>query len=282
LRRHNAVYYNENHPGTVQWLHNLIARRLIPAGDVDDRSIIDVKPSDLRGYRQVHLFAGIGGWSYAARLAGWPDERELWTASCPCQPFSPAGRKLGLNDPRHLWPYVARLVGACQPTCVVGEQTSSALGYAWFDGVAADLEEAGYACAAVDIPAVALGAPHRRQRLWWVAMPAHRAMANAAGTASDVQIRCPGERTFVAGPSAAHTRPSYAWVNTSALCCADGKWRHTKPGLCWVVDGLPRGVGSMRTNGVGAQMPVNSRALWRGFGSAIVPQVGAEILAALL
>ena len=88
-------YYNEFDPYAAQWLRNLIAAGHLPAGEVDERSIVDVQPNDLDGYRQCHFFAGIGGWSLAARLAGWPDDRELWTGSCPCQPFSAAGKGLG-------------------------------------------------------------------------------------------------------------------------------------------------------------------------------------------
>ena len=65
-----AAYYNEFDPYAAQWLRNLIAAGLIPAGEVDERSIVDVAPSDLAGFVQCHFFAGIGGWALAARLAG--------------------------------------------------------------------------------------------------------------------------------------------------------------------------------------------------------------------
>lgn len=172
-----AVYYNEFEPYAAEWLRNLIKAGLIPDGEVDTRSIVDVRPDDLRAFTQCHFFAGIGGWSHALRLAGWPDERPIWTGSCPCQPFSVAGKGLGADDPRHLWPHFHRLISALRPPVVMGEQVSGAAGYGWLDGVRADLEGEGYACRGVDIPACAVDAPHIRQRLYWVA----RDMADANG-----------------------------------------------------------------------------------------------------
>ena len=165
-----TTYYNENDPRAAAWLRNLIGKGLISHGDVDDRSIADVQPGDLRGYRRVHMFAGIGGWDYAARLAGWPEDRELWTGSCPCQPFSVAGKQTGTDDPRHLWPDFFRLISAYRPAVVMGEQVSRKAGMGWFDGVRSDLEGAGYASRALDIPACAIDAPHIRSRLWWCAV----------------------------------------------------------------------------------------------------------------
>src|SRR5262245_57171770 len=103
--RHDmAAYYNEIDPYAAQWLRNLIAAGHIANGDVDERSIVDVQPSDLAGYTQCHFFAGIGGWSYALRLAAWPAPRAVWTGSCPCQPLSRTGKRKGHADERHLWP----------------------------------------------------------------------------------------------------------------------------------------------------------------------------------
>lgn len=164
-----AAYYNEFDPKTAAWLRELIKRGLIAPGDVDERSIKDVQPDDLKGYTQVHLFAGIGGWSYALRLAGWSDDIGVWTGSCPCQPFSSAGKRRGTDDERHLWPEMLRLIDGCRPQCVFGEQVASAVGHGWLDGVFADLEAEGYACGAVVLGAHSVGAPNIRQRLWWVA-----------------------------------------------------------------------------------------------------------------
>jgi len=167
-------YYNENDPKMAAWLRELIAVGLIAPGDVDERSILDVEAKDLQGYTQCHFFAGIGGWSYALRLAGWPDDRPIWTGSLPCQPFSVAGKGLAERDERHLWPAFRRLVSECRPTTCCGEQVASKAGRLWLTGVRADLEAMGYAVGAADLPAAGVGSPQRRQRLFWVANTASK------------------------------------------------------------------------------------------------------------
>ena len=162
------AYYNEHDKFAAAWLRELIADGLIAPGDVDERSIEDVTPAELVGYRQCHFFAGIGVWSLALRLAGWPDDREIWTGSCPCQPFSAAGKRGGTTDERHLWPAFHHLISQCRPPVVFGEQVASKDGLGWLDLVHADLEAAGYAVGAVDLCAAGVGAPHIRQRLWFV------------------------------------------------------------------------------------------------------------------
>ncbi len=164
-----GAYYNEVDPFAAQWLRNLIAEGLIAPGEVDERDIRDVVPTELAGFRQCHFFAGIGGWSYALRLAGWSDDEPCWTGSCPCQPFSAAGRGGGFADERHLWPAWFHILGECRPAVVFGEQVASKDGLGWLDRVFADLEGAGYACGAADLCAAGVGAPHIRQRLFFVA-----------------------------------------------------------------------------------------------------------------
>ncbi len=163
-------YYNEIDPFAAAWLRNLIKEKLIPDGDVDERSIADVQPVDLKDYTQCHFFAGIGGWSRALQLAGWPADRPVWTGSCPCQPFSVAGKGKGTADERHLWPAFFRLIAECRPAVVFGEQVASRAGREWLSGVFADLEGVGYAGAGADLCAAGIGAPHIRQRLYWVGM----------------------------------------------------------------------------------------------------------------
>ena len=190
-----GAYFNEFDPKAAAWLRELIRQGHIAPGDVDERSIEDVTPADLAGYTQCHFFAGIGVWSYALRQAGWADDRPVWTGSCPCQPFSAAGKGAGFADERHLWPAFHHLIRECCPSVVFGEQVASKDGLGWLDLVQADLEGSGYACGAVDLCAAGVGAPHIRQRLWWVgerldnaAGARHdRALARAEGTTRDAR-----------------------------------------------------------------------------------------------
>lgn len=164
-----AAYYNEIDPFAAQWLRNLIAAGHIAPGEVDERSIEDVTPDDLRGFTQCHFFAGIGVWSHSLRLAGWPDDRPVWTGSCPCQPFSAAGKGDGFTDERHLWPHFFHLISERRPQHVFGEQVAARNANVWFDLVQADLEGMGYAFGLVPFTSASIGAPHIRERAYWVA-----------------------------------------------------------------------------------------------------------------
>ncbi|WP_281163287.1 DNA cytosine methyltransferase [Klebsiella quasipneumoniae] len=164
-----SAYYNEIDPFAAQWLRNLIAAGHIAPGEVDERSIEDVTPDDLRGFTQCHFFAGIGVWSHSLRLAGWPDDRQVWTGSCPCQPFSAAGKGDGFADERHLWPHFFHLISERRPQHVFGEQVASGNANTWFDLVQADLEGMGYAFGLVPFTSAGIGAPHIRERAYWVA-----------------------------------------------------------------------------------------------------------------
>lgn len=164
-----AAYYNEIDPFAAQWLRNLIAAGHIAPGEVDERSIEDVTPDDLRGFTQCHFFAGIGVWSHSLRLAGWPDYRPVWTGSCPCQPFSAAGKGDGFADERHLWPQFFHLISERRPQHVFGEQVAAGNANVWFDLVQADLEGMGYAFGLVPFTSAGIGAPHIRERAYWVA-----------------------------------------------------------------------------------------------------------------
>ena len=280
------AYYNEIDTFAAAWLRELIADGLIADGEVDERSILDVRPDDLRGFTQCHFFAGIGGWSRALRLAGWPDDRPVWTGSCPCQPLSVAGQRKGHADERHLWPAFHDLIAVCQPATVFGEQVASKLGREWLAGVRADLESSGYACGGADLCAAGVGAPHIRQRLWWVADASgrrreqcdegHRSvpkphpdiidsgMADAINTGS--QGRLPGrsdqERQDFDGRAG---RGGADFWDGEYIPCADGKARRIEPGIFPLADGVSNRVGTLR-----------------GAGNAIVPQVAGEFVKAFM
>jgi len=160
-----TVYYNEIDPYAAQWLRNLIAAGHLAKGEVDERSITEIQPDDLLGFDQCHFFAGIGVWGHALRRAGWADDRPVWTGSCPCQPFSAAGKQEGFADERHLWPTWFNLIRQCRPAIVLGEQVASALD--WLDLVSTDMEDAGYAFGAADLCAAGFGGAHIRQRLYF-------------------------------------------------------------------------------------------------------------------
>lgn len=238
-----AAYYNEIDPYAAQWLRNLMAVGAIPAGDVDERSIEDIKPDELRGYSQCHFFAGIGGWAYALALAGWPDGRSVWTGSCPCQPFSEAGKRAGLADKRHLWPAWFHLIRECRPPVVFGEQVAAAVRHGWLDGVVSDLEGSGYAVGSSILSASAADAPHRRDRLWFVAdaewneQPRAESRRWAAGRMGGVKQLLPWQ----------------------------GGWQQALARFRVVDDGIPRCV-----------------AATDAARNAIVPQVAAEMIGAFL
>ena len=161
----DPAYYNEIDEYAANWIENLIRLGAIAPGVVDRRSIVDVRSDDLRGFRQCHFFAGIGVWSYSLRRAGVSDDTALWTGSCPCQPFSAAGKGTGVDDERHLWPAWFHLIGESEPDLVFGEQVASKDGLGWLDLVFSDMEAAGYAIGPVDTCSAGSGAPHIRQRL---------------------------------------------------------------------------------------------------------------------
>ncbi len=188
-----SAYYNEFDPKAAAWLRELIKAGHIAPGDVDERSIADVRPDDLRGYSQCHFFAGIGGWSYALRLAGISDDTPIWTGICPCQPFSAAGKQMGRRDSRHLFPAWARLIRECRPATVFGEQVASSLGREWFAGVRLALEVLGYEVGGADLCAAGVGSPNIRQRIYWVANAAIQRRGEGPGQSGEVDCARRGE-----------------------------------------------------------------------------------------
>lgn len=267
------MYYNDNDPHIILWAQNLIDAGYVPPGVMDPRSIQEVRPRDLAGYSHCHFFCGILGWPYAMQLAGWPATRSLWTASCPCQPFSSAGKGGGVADDRHLWPALFRLIRECRPVCVVGEQVASAIGYGWLDGISADLEAEGYAVGAVVLGAHSVGAPHIRQRLYWAASdgtPNRLVQSHGPGCQ-------PGSPTPASSRYGDSAQSAGCWSDYTLIPCRDGKIRRLEPGLLPLVDGASFRLADGRT-----REGVSRTAVLRGIGNAIVPQVAAAFLAAVL
>lgn len=232
-----AAYYNEIDPYAAQWLRNLIAGGHIAPGDVDERSIQDVHPDDLKPYTQCHFFAGVGVWSLALRRAGWPDDRPVWTGSCPCQPFSSAGQGAGFDDERHLWPDFHWLIQERLPPVVFGEQVARAP--EWIRLVRSDLAALDYSVAGLPIEAACAGSLTPRERFFFV--------ANANGVGRQ-ESRLPAAwrtQENTAGPA---DIPSYA-SEISFVACLDGKRRPIEPGTFPLADEYPRRVEQLRAYG---------------------------------
>jgi DNA (cytosine-5)-methyltransferase 1 len=281
------AYYNEIDPYAAQWLRNLIDAGHIAFGDVDTRSIVDVKASDLTGYTQCHFFAGIGVWSHALRQSGWVDSRPVWTGSCPCQPFSIAGAGEGVSDERHLWPVWFELIKQCRPDVVFGEQVESAIKYGWLDLVQDDLEREGYSLGAAGIPAAGIGAPHIRHRLYFVAQsptvgrggwrdgdtPRYSGQIQIEGRSASGELANTVESGWSRVSRDGETQEqrttqcgtSGFWRSADWIDCIDGKTRPVEPSTFPLAYGAPARVGRLRA-----------------YGNAIVPQAAQALIEAYL
>ena len=228
-------------------------------------------------YKHLDLFSGIGGFALAARMVGgietvafcetddfarrvlnknfpgvpvFGDVREfnakplngtidLITGGYPCQPYSTSGLKRGNGDDRALWPQMRRIIDECRPRLVLGENVVGHIRLG-LDGVLDDLESLGYTVAPpVVFPALALGAPHKRNRVWF---------AGFANT--DGERRRGGAPRFEDATNA----------RQSSRCAEFRQWG-VEPDVHRVVDGLPGRVDRLR-----------------GIGNAIVPQLAAVLI----
>lgn len=315
-----AAYYNEIDPFAAQWLLNLIAGGHIAPGEVDERSIEDVTPDDLRGFTQCHFFAGIGVWSHSLRLAGWPDDKPVWTGSCPCQPFSAAGKGDGFADERHLWPHFFHLISERRPQHVSGEQVASGNANTWFDLVQADLEGMEYAFGLVPFTSAGIGAPHIRERAYWVAesiseqrqkllpglekgnseeggwppaKPSGLCSAGGMGDTNLTRLEGLGGNDSAAGwkgqtgpatPPGVHMRALEVngfWRDADWLLCRDGKWRPVEPRTFPLVDGAAARLGRVEPR-VARVASSNRVGRLKGYGNAINAQAAAEFIRAYM
>lgn len=352
------AYYNDINPFVCSWVQNLISAGLITPGKVDCKDIAEVDVEEIRKYDRVHFFCGIAGWEHALNLAGWGC-RPVVTASLPCQPFSVAGKQKGEADKRHLWPEFYRIIKELRPVTIFGEQVTGAIKLGWLDGISTDLEKEGYAVGSVVLGAHSVGAPHIRQRLWWVGYSTSERLS--LGSRKEMERKdscCEPERSSdgcgVEDPSclrrrgwsdgdsgrdsgalqveghglscgladsksqhdrAGESRPARgveftggggmvnsetagsvaapSWNGTAAWWpCRDGKLRRIpgreiEPEIQRVVDGISPGLDGCGLVCDEKIFPLTTETegrahLLRGYGNAIVPQVAAEFVGAVI
>jgi len=283
--------------------------------------------------RHGSLFSGIGGFDLAAEWMGWQnvfhcewmpfprkvlshywpeaisyhditatDFREhegsidILTGGFPCQPYSSAGKRLGKEDERHLWPHMLRAIREISPRWVVGENVRGLTnwnGGVVFDEVQADLESEGYEVLPFLLPAAAVNAPHRRDRIWFVA---HRDLHGLQQCNSDNEEYSSQGRQY----AQRNTQQSYDDGDVTNPMCTRlqiGQIKTSKPDanhvvanrsssphfwanwptqspICGGDDGLP-------TQLDGITFPKWRAESIKGYGNAIVPQVALQIFKAI-
>lgn len=247
----NAVY-NEIEPFLAKWLDNLISAGMINDGHIVCKSIVDVNPPILNEYEQVHLFAGIGGWSCALRLSGWPDTRNVWTISCPCPPWSRARIQnldmAGIRDTRDLWPTAFELIKKNKPREIYGEQVAGKAAEEWVFRTRENLEEVGYNFIGRTTKSSCVGAPSQRERFFFFAY-------------------LDGKRRsgLVPSTNSGQTRP-WRWSSQKDLCAiAESPFESTD---CWAQPLLRKG-----DDGVS-----NRVAVLRAYGNAIDPWQASKFI----
>lgn len=258
----SLVVYNEINPFNANVLRELCKMNVIAPGEVWEEDVREIKPRHLANVTQFHAFAGIGVWSYAARRIGWPDNKPLWSGSCPCQPFSIGGSGYGFADERHLWPHFYWLIKKLNPIAIVGEQVAGKDGRTWFDLVQSDLEGSNYTSAAINLCACGVGSPNIRQRLCWLAYPTSKGLQRSFSPFSEEewekrQITPCGHADRSGKPNATNG----FWHDADWLKCRDGVFRGVEPSTCPLADGLTSVVGQLH-----------------GYGNAVNAEVAVEFL----
>ena len=227
--------------------------------------------------KHLDLFSGIGGFALAARWAGWetlafcekekyakrvlgrhwpnvpiiddirgikePIGCDILTGGFPCQPFSFAGKQKGKADDRYLWPEMLRVIALERPAWVVGENVAGIVGVA-LDQALFDLEAQGYSSRAFILPACAVDAPHRRDRVWILAN------RTSNGQQRGCQSPVPREQDLPRELSGSRQDKLPRWS--------------AEPGVCRVVNGIP-----------------NRAHRIKALGNAVVPQVVYQIFKAI-
>ena len=263
--------------------------------------------------RHGSLFSGIGGFDLAAEWMGWENvfhcewndfgQRVLqyyWpnadsftditksdfrkyngtidilTGGFPCQPYSAAGKRKGKEDQRHLWPEMLRAIREISPSFVVGENVRGLTnwnGGLVFDEVCFELESIGYQVAPVIIPACAVNAPHKRERIWFVAYSeCFRYNGQSQKTGSN-NTREEWELEKNVGHNGNYVRGEIERYSTNF---GKSNWKEfpTQSPVCSRNDGIPTGLDGI------------TFSKWRNesikaYGNAIVPQVAYQIFKAI-
>lgn len=192
----------------------------------------------------------------------------LLTGGFPCQPFSQAGKRGGTADNRYLWPEMFRVIREFQPTWIIAENVRGLL--TWneglvFEQVCADLENEGYEVQPFIIPACSLNAPHRRDRVWFVA---NRTVTGRQGNGLQRQGRS-GQ------PSGDGKNEKQ---NSIQLPSWDENWTEIAAELCRMDDGIPSGLDEFS----GYTKARHRQERLKALGNAIVPQVAEQIMRGML
>lgn len=267
----------------------------------------------------------------------WEGRIDILSGGFPCQPFSIAGLRKGAGDDRYLWPQMLRVIGEVKPNYIVGENVAGIISMVEYEGTAprmeeqdnlfgtgrvevrhgrytlericGELEEAGYCVQPLIIPACAVNAPHRRDRVWFLAkrknVPATKDAIGDGRDGSEWQSRAQGweqrdagarddERVLCDTADAVSERRGaseyrvevekhYETRRTTQVPPRGFKDFPSQPPLCLGDDGLPFGVADAPVYGD----PQHGRRRWenealKALGNAWVPQVAAEIFAAIV
>ena len=289
--------------------------------------------------RHIGLFAGIGGFELAARWMGWntiawsewdpfcqkvlsyhfPEAKgygdikqadftqyrgqcDILTGGFPCQPYSVAGKRLGKEDERHLWPEMLRVIREVRPRWIIGENVRGLLSWnegVVFEEVCSDLESEGYEVQAFIIPAASVGAPHRRERVWIVANASdcrcgRRSCEQCANGRHELLSReCAGREMGREATGCSGERLTPNAENSRLSTCNEGQrqeqfrrrdertsfsehWENfpTISPVCGGDDGLPSELD-------GITLPKWRKESIKAYGNAIVPQVAYQLFQAI-